>query len=193
MRIARKALLIAVAAVATLAMTAGSASAVEIRNEDPGQHCSALVAGDHAYTGGCLLNATGTNVELRDFLGIMHVCNNSFTGRLNEAGEGFIYNQVLSGGSCGLQPCREGDGHAAPWPAEVVTGPPNRTMEAVFCVTGAFGIVANCHLNNLVITQPTHTTGTVTTGSTHLACEGSSNAVQGTWTVTSAAPGIEII
>jgi len=204
MRIARKLTLLAVTAVAAMAMMASTASAVTVTNEG-GSACSALVAGDHTYTGGCLLSASspaGNPVELRALFGIMYLCDNVFTGRVNGNGEGFIYNQTLRApgtlNPCQIQPQNESDGHARPWPAELTAengcGAGCDTMEAVFSVTGPFGVIVNCHLVNLELRQASHTAATVKTpGSTHVFCENDgTNAVLGTWNVTSPAPGLEV-
>lgn len=199
MRTMRKLTLLALSTAAAMALAAGPASAVEVRNETiPPTHCGPVTVTAHVASGGCLINAVSTApVELRGLLGAMFTCDNVFTARVDEAGKGWIYNQqLLAPGTqtpCTVQPCKEPNGVAIEWRIEVTQVVPTKLMEAQFCVT-VLGQTINCHLAGLTITQTSHTTGNVTTGgATHKFCEASAtNAVLGTWNITSPAPGLEI-
>lgn len=145
MRTAQKLLLLVVAAIAAMALSATAAnatSAVEVSAEPGGTHCGEVTVTDHDASGGCLIHATSTGTaNLFAHVGTSEVlfsaCNNEFDARINEEGSGFIYNQVLTGGSCGLAPCDE----AAPdhdnlvWPlksAELF--PDHEVLGVLFCV-----------------------------------------------------------
>jgi hypothetical protein len=155
MRNARKALLLAAAALAVMAFAASSVSAqtLTINNETNGGACGAAPtknASTHAVSGGCFIHANGEgNIELRKHVfGIEdHItsCTNEFSGHVGTAGTGFITNQVLGGAACTRKPCEEVNGVGAtvksPWPATGAEGTSQEPqggesafLQTTFCV-----------------------------------------------------------
>ena len=142
----RKLLMVAMTAVAALAFSASAASAqtVEVENETTGLHCSNFTMVGHDPVGAsCTVQAVSVGTaNLYQHTGVSEVlfsqCNNNFEAAFNEAGAGFIYNQVLTpeAGACGREPCDE----AAPshenlaWPAQLSEGPNGLQLEVTFCL-----------------------------------------------------------
>lgn len=202
--ICRRLLLLVVSVSAVLSTMPSSASATTISAEG-GFGCPGITVMYHNVIGGCLLTASspaGNPVELRALFGIMYLCDMTFQMRLSGNGEGFAYDISLrtpgSQNSCTVHVQDEANGMQKPWPAEIYIengcGTGCDRGEAVFSVTGPFGIVVNCHLSGLELRQTSHTAGQLkTSGQSHSFCESdSTNALMGTWNVTSAAPGIEV-
>jgi hypothetical protein len=179
MRIARKLMLLAVVAVAAMAFTASSASAVGVNDEASGEPCSAVSNTHHGDgTGGCQIHATSvTPIELATSLGMI-LCDNEFEARVDGAGEGYIYGQTLTNCQGGtVVPCAE-SGVVDNW---VVHLNAEDSMEATFCVT-AFGFInVTCHLPSVTVAQAAHDDVTFSVSHTQ-KCEGSSTqSVEGTW------------
>ena len=206
MRSLRKLLLLAVMAGAVLAVTAPSASALEVAREAaPGAHCPAIT-GPVSHTphnlsgsggvGGCPIRAVSeAPVELGSGP-IMILCDNAFEARINEAGVGYIYDQSLT--NCApneVVPCEEPlQAQVDVWPVRLTS---ETSMEAQFCVDVHIGgsvIRVECHLNPIAITEsPTHRYEFATTG--HQACEAPVGAtVEGHWNqvVNAVHPAVEI-
>jgi hypothetical protein len=125
MRFSRKLVLMAAMVISALAMTASSASAVEVKNEESGNHCgpcNVLVAGETqlvVHSGG--MEQTVSN------------CTNTLNGEIYEDGSGHITNIGLSGGSaCVSVECRTPTpaGTDDEWPVNVDAG----TIAAEFCL-----------------------------------------------------------
>lgn len=155
MRLARKLFLIAAAAIAMIAFTAPTANAVEVSAEG-GAHCPEVeVDNDHDVTGGCLVEAeTDTNpATLANHFhltgeGVFSICDNVFSARIHESGDGVIFAQDLSGANCGIEPCDEAEGASEPhanyvWPANLMefgpqsaTNPAPEAIQVTFCVRG---------------------------------------------------------
>jgi hypothetical protein len=136
MRNLRKLLLLTVMAVAAAAVVAPTAfgqnlenhETLEVLKEPALGHCPAVTKPTpHTTAGGCLIHAKSTTeVELRKHVfGIeSHIarCENEFSGRLNEDGEGYVIHQKLiphPDGLCDRQPCIEPfpETEPTPWPA----------------------------------------------------------------------------
>jgi hypothetical protein len=194
MRFARKLVLLAVAAAATMALTAASAQALEIFTEAGGAHCTAVTPTanepfiNHGRGGGgCQIKAhsVGT-VEFEGPIIGMTECNNVFEGRSNELGEGFIYEATITGCTrYAVVPCAE-NGVMDNWILHVNQDAPGIGMtrangaDARFCVTVG-GAVFNCHLL-LDVTEPTLHRYEFSTGGAHRFCEGSGTiSVRGRW------------
>jgi hypothetical protein len=203
MRIMRKIMLLSVVAVAAMAMSAASASALSVVTESTGIACTAITQPTHSTStstgsGGCLLKATGSNVELHSsILGATGVCTNTFEGRTNGSGVGFIYNPSITGcvGSA-FHPCEETAG-VETWPLRLLS---ETSIEATFCVhlTGdPFHIDARCHLDALTLADVGSHTYRISTiadlANGHQLCEGSDD-VEGIWNqvVDAAHPKIEV-
>jgi hypothetical protein len=199
--------LLAIAAMVLMAFAAGSASAqIEVSHEG-GDHCSSISAEtNHAFTGGCHLSVASVAsapIEWRALFGIMYLCDSAYETRLDENGEGFTYNQKLTvpgnpSNPCGIQPCKEANGAAEPWLFELVgegdgTAADPGLMEVALCLTGAFGIVPDCHLDGLEVTY-SHDTGEVSPpGVTHKFCENdTTHALLPHWLIAAEAPGIAV-
>jgi hypothetical protein len=193
MRFARKLVLLALAAAATMALSASSAQALEIATEGTGVHCTVVTPGNAepfsttgTGSGGCLIKAhsVGT-VELSRF-GVMTECNNVFEGRSTELGEGFIYSASLTGCSpVNVTPCLSG-GLFENWILHVnadtpaVGGTRANGAEARFCVV-SFGATIRCHLL-LDVTEDAPHIYEFSTGGAHRACENSASvSVRGHW------------
>lgn len=192
MRSLRKLVVLGATMAAALAVTAPSASAIEVVNEATGAHCSAVAAASHGTgSGGCLLRAVSSGqVELGGPFSMI-LCNNTFEARVNEAGAGYIYSQVLTNCSPSVvTPCSEAAGNDT-WPVNAAS---ETTMNATFCVNvPVFGAV-NCTLNGLTITESPAHRYTITTGAAHKSCTNPFFSVQGTWTqvVDAAHPAVEL-
>jgi len=146
MRLARKLFLVAAAAIAMIAFAAPAANAVEASEEEnPPHHCPEVDATNaHVVSGGCVVeaetgDATPVALRLHATMGgevVFTVCNNTFTVALHESGNGFIYNQIFTGGSCGLSACDEAEpSHAdIPWPASLMEFGGATALQFTFCV-----------------------------------------------------------
>jgi hypothetical protein len=137
-RLASIVITVIVAAVAPRA-----AQAIEVTDEATGNHCSAMTLTGTDVDGGCLFHlASEAPIQLRKHVfGIeTHVtsCSTEFAGRYDEAGEGYLLEQVLSGSGCQRRPCRPGDIEAAPWPVHLHAGTPI-TAEVTLCVKPLVG------------------------------------------------------
>jgi hypothetical protein len=142
MRTLRTMLLLAISATVAVAFTASTASAqgpnLKIENEPlaGGTHtaCPAVVfpgsGGATDVDGGCLIHASsegfttdptsmGNVILNKHVFGIeskITECHNEFHGRVDSAGEGYIFEQVLIGNGCTRQACKSGT-EGIPWEA----------------------------------------------------------------------------
>jgi hypothetical protein len=202
MRFARKLMLLAVAAAATIALTASSAQALEIATESTGVHCTAVtpVGAEPFIThgaggGGCLIrvHSVGT-VEFSAF-GSMTECNNAFEGRTNELGEGYFYSQSLTNCTPTAEAPCNADGVAPNenWIFHFNAESGANGAEIRTCrVSG--GITFNCHLL-LDVSEPTLHRYRFSTGGVHRFCENNGFiSFRGTWEqeVDTVHPAIEI-
>jgi len=194
---ARKLLLLVITAVAAFAMTASSASAVEVARENPNgtlTHCPAVAPATHTPDagGGCGVLATSeTQVELGSALGMI-LCDNTFEARVDEAGAGYIYQQTLTNCNVQTDPCAEPEGNQV-WPVNLTD---ENTLEAVFCVVVAEALPVQCHLAGIAVNQINHGLVEFST-SGHQLCEDGANTVEGHWNAVgldnTAHPEIEIL
>ncbi|NLT07390.1 MAG: hypothetical protein GXY03_13925 [Solirubrobacterales bacterium] len=144
----RKLLLLAAAAIAAFAFSASAASAqgVEVSVEG-GDHCSNFTMVDHEPVGAtCTVRALSERpAHLWLHNGMAEVlfseCSNEFEAAFNEAGQGYIYNQILTpeGGICGREPCDESASGTPPhknlaWPATLSEVDPNLILTVTFCL-----------------------------------------------------------
>jgi hypothetical protein len=160
MRNLRTLALLVMAALTVMAAIASTASAtnksatapdLEIRDEEvAGQpHCAAVSLTGTDVNGGCLIHADSeaAGVELRKHVfGIeSHItsCTNEFFGRVDEHGEGYIFEQLLAGAGCVRQPCKDAAGEGIPWKAHGYEGMPEANngteegseyLETTFCI-----------------------------------------------------------
>jgi hypothetical protein len=202
MRFVRKLMLLAVAAAATMALTASSAQALEIATEGTGVHCTAVtpVNAEPFIThgtggGGCTIKAHSVGEVEFGSGGLMTECTNVFEGRTNELGEGFIYHHEIT--NCEpfpLIPCdANNDGIRENWILHVNGEHGANGVEARFCVR-TFGITFNCHLFLDLSESPLHRYR-LSTGGVHRNCEGNGANVRGLWeqeVVPGIHPAIEI-
>jgi hypothetical protein len=196
MRVQRGIHSVAVAIALTLTMTAPAVAIGPIVNETSGVACSAIIppANHGPGTGGCpVFAANSGKIEIGTALG-MTLCDTSFEGKLNANGEGYAYNQVISGCSpISSTPCTspEGGTTRTNWPIEMTS---ETSMETIFCAT-TFGITVNCHLPGITVTlSGASHAATYTTGQSHQFCENSAtNSIQGTWNgiINAAHPALE--
>jgi len=144
MRVARIFVPIVTMAFTAIAFATSSASAQSL--EFTTQHCSPVTLTGHSVAGGCEIHAASEGeITLRQHIfGIesqVSVCENEFTGRLDEDAEGYITEQVLSDhGACNREPCDEETApkEKRPWHVtgreeELHAGYPE-TLRASFCV-----------------------------------------------------------
>jgi hypothetical protein len=201
MRFTRKLVLLAVAAAATMAFTASSAQALEIANEATGVHCPATAPANEPFlthgpgSGGCLLRAHSVGTIEFSVLGAMTECTNTFEGRTNEEGEGFVYNQTIANCmSTVVTPCNaDGTGPNENWIFHLNNESGANAAEVRLCLV-AVGTVFNCHLF-LDVTEPTPHRYRFSTGGSHRFCENSGSfSVRGVWAleVDGPHPAIEI-
>jgi hypothetical protein len=150
MHYAHKLLLLALTTTAILALLAPAASALEIGHEN-GQHCSNITIIDHGIgSSGCKFHATSeAPIEIGSPLG-MTLCEMEFEGRMDEDGEGFVYNQqFINCGPLPVIPCSE-TGVKDNWEVHL----DNETrMEWRLCFD-ILGLEINCHLTNIHIGEP---------------------------------------
>jgi hypothetical protein len=187
MHLARKLVLLAMTAVAAMALSAASASALTVTDES-GTHCPPVPAASHgAASGGCVIDALSEGtIRLENPFG-GSLCTNNFTGRVDEDGNGYIVNQTLGGTGCNLVPCAEAAGKDV-WPVNLTS---ETTMEADFCVT-AFGfLTVQCHLPNVQVNLIDHNNAEFSTIGDQ-DCENPNFGVEGHWTAT-APGGVEIL
>jgi hypothetical protein len=190
MHYTRRLLLFALTTTAAVALLASSASALEVMAEG-GSHCEPVEIVDHgAGSGGCTVHvASEAQVELGSPLG-MTLCDHEFEARVDEEGEGFIYNQVIFDCSpIPRIPCSEA-GVNDNWEMHLSS---ETSMEVQFCVD-VLGLEINCHLPSIEIGEPSpHQYEFFTQG--HQSCEApfSDNSVEGHWVAeTTAHPELEI-
>jgi hypothetical protein len=199
MRFARRLVLLAVAAIATMALMASSAQALEIATESNGVHCVPVTPNNAepfittgTGGGGCLYRAhsIGT-VELSSF-GQMVECNMVLEGRINELGEGYIYSVSFTGCTpFAVVPCTINgvmENWIVHWNAEVGAN----VKEVRLCVV-ALGVTIRCHLFLNVSENPLHRYP-FNTGGVHRFCEGNMVSIRGSWEqeVDAAHPAIEV-
>lgn len=144
MSIIRKAVLLAVATAAVMALAAPAASAqVEITRESTGAHCAAVTLTGHTVGGGCLLRAVSENENIALELNgsTVSLCRNTFESRVDENGSGYLYAQQLTGFFCFVDPCEEAGGAVSPWPVQTdEPAPGTEHLIADFCVDGPTGV-----------------------------------------------------
>jgi hypothetical protein len=191
MRFMRRLPSLALTAMATLAVLAPSASALNVQIEG-GSHCTPVTIIDHGEgSGGCTVHATSeAQVEFGTPLG-MTLCDVEFEGRLDENGEGFIYAQVLT--NCDplpTTPCKE-RGVNDNWEVHLAN---ETSLEVQLCIALFTDFEINCHLNNVHINEPTpHQYELFTEG--HQPCEFPFNdsSLEAHWVLeTTSHPDIEI-
>lgn len=121
--------LLALTAVAAIAVASPMASAmtIEPRYDDDETPCSSVSLSGTDVDGGCLLHATsegGVAVKNHTF-GVeatIATCSSEFHARIDEAGEGYVLEQVLTnppGLTCTAQACKS-SGEQQPWPMHVL-------------------------------------------------------------------------
>lgn len=196
MRPARKLAASTAAIGAVFAITAPSASALEVVIEPTGLHCSAVAAASHGPgSGGCLLRAVSAGqVEIGTPFAMV-LCNNTFEARVGETGAGYIYSQALTNCSpIALAPCNEPGLGNDTWP---ITATAENQMSVTFCLNIPIFGSFSCTLNGLTITEaPAHRfTIRTNNGSSHQACTDPFYSVQGTWSqvVDAAHPTVEVL
>jgi hypothetical protein len=158
MSIARKLLLLCVAAVAAMALAAPSASAapgpIHFINENTLEHCEVADANCNVH-----IESESPTTLVRVINGVeqpISQCTDEFHALLDEAPEtSFIHEQQLTGpaGVCNSRPCiTEGE---TEWPVHsgVETAPNEGGMRLEFCIIGASGDV-HCEINTHVIEEP---------------------------------------
>lgn len=149
MRLALSMLLLAAAAIATLAFAASAhAGGIEVIDEDSFVHCPAVETnGTHHPVGGCLFavqneGATTTAFSLHTSTGetVFSQCTITFDVRISETGSGQAYRPMFAGQSCGYTACDEAedaeDPHAEiPWPFTISEfGPGNPSLNITMCI-----------------------------------------------------------
>ncbi len=145
MRNARKLLLAALAASATLAFAASPVSATGISVSENGVPCSDVVVDDHEVTDGCVSHVTSEGAfELGaqiPFFGYVHQtnCSMEYTLRLDSNGEGTITDLNISTCTSSMTDCAEAQTHGGAgttsWPVhaeEAAAGELTATM--VICI-----------------------------------------------------------
>jgi len=174
------------ATIVGMALGVPSASAQVEATFEGEDHCTAVVLEGHGYEGGCHIAGGTPVIEWRGLFGTMYLCEMHFEARIDENGEGAIYDQALfvpgTPNPCDLQPC------GGPWPLELTS---ETTAETVLCIGGAFGM-GDCHIGALDFHQASHMQLELTTGTTHAFCEaiGSTNAWMAEITLTPEGPGL---
>jgi hypothetical protein len=188
MRYARKLVLLALTAAATMALTTQSAQALEITTEATGVHCSSIMpVGAEPFithgtgSGGCpfRLHSVGT-VEVSVF-GQMTECNFTLEGRSNELGEGYFYFVALTNCSPSVtRPCdANNDGVMENWIFHLNAESGTNAFEVRLCLT-MNGFTSNCHLF-LDIAEPTPHRYRFSTGGVHRNCEQFGVSIRATW------------
>jgi hypothetical protein len=144
MRLARNLFLIAAAAIAMIAFSAQAANAVEVSNEPSNIHCGEVDATNaHIVSGGCQIEAEtedNTTADLATHIptmgeNVFSQCENVFNARVHESGNGYIFNQELTGANCGISACDEAaPSHARiPWPAQIMEFGGAEALQVTFC------------------------------------------------------------
>lgn len=153
MRLVRNLLLVAAAAIAAMALMAGSAFAqsIEVLDEATGSHCANDVTevAEHDITGGCEIHAT-SETNAATFVHIPGTgevqtssCINEFVAHIDEDGTGYIdvddqTVQENEATGCPLEACDEPapSHHKLEWPivgmAEL--GPNREVLIVTFCI-----------------------------------------------------------
>jgi hypothetical protein len=149
MRLARKLFLVAATAMAMIAFASPAANAVTVTVEPGGANCPEVqVTNAHAITGGCLITAqtaAGTTADLRIHIGgvetVISQCTDTFSARVHRSGDGWIFNQVLTGANCGLVACDEANSVKYEWPLTIMefgpTAPNTQAIQTTFCTRSA--------------------------------------------------------
>ena len=173
MRLARKLAILTAMAMAAMALTATSASAVEVSSEPGGVHCTATVLmSNHSVEGGCKIRAVSeeeTKVQAQIAPGVWFTvssCEDQFEAAMGESGEGYLYNATTSGHAagdpCTRTQCDEGEAGATPhakmpWHLRLNS---TTSMEVRFCLrtnnTAEGTAGTTCHTNVAVSISPTH-------------------------------------
>jgi hypothetical protein len=147
MRLARNLFLLAATAIAMLAIATPAANAIEVTDEPTGNHCSEVSVsadGEHTVSGGCEIHVATEPDTSFDFSGhwedsgevVFTQCGNEFNARLHESGNGLIYDQELTGASCGLEACDEANHANIPWPANLMEFGAFEALQYTFCIRG---------------------------------------------------------
>ena len=216
MHLARTLAILTAMTMAAMALTATSASAVEVSLEPSSNHCSTVtLMSNHSVEGGCRVRAISekeTLIQVQLTPGVwfaISACEDQFEAAIGENGEGYLYNAITtgheSGTQCTLSQCDEGvnenNPHAKkPWHLRLNS---TTSMEVRFCLRtktlaeGTTGPI--CHTNidvNDTISFP-HNYEFRATGATTSSgvCENNTNLrVIGHWNqvVDQAHPAIEI-
>lgn len=113
--------LLALVAVSVLTFAApASGQTLEITDEATSNHCPAVTLSVHAVSGGCLFHVTsnGTFDLRKHIFGVessLGQCNEEFSGRINEDGSGYLFDQLVTG--CQWEACYEGSEitNETPW------------------------------------------------------------------------------
>jgi hypothetical protein len=173
---------VAVAVTVVTAVAAPTAFAnLEVSDEAQAEHCTEIeVLGPHSISGGCPLRITGSSsIEL---IMALSSCDSEYEARLDEEGDGVIYNQALFGSGCMVFPCTE-SGEPEPWGFQMdATGPGTQHLSIQFCVWGIsepFGVV--CTFEAAVDFEG-HSSITATANAVPCS-ENPSLHVTGSWTV----------
>lgn len=133
-------LLSVVAVASALAFAApASAQTLEVTDETTGSHCPAVSLSGHSVSGGCLFHvkSNGTFDLRKHHFGIessLGQCNEEFSGRINEDGSGYLFDQLVTG--CQWEACYEGSdiSDEIPWSvAGSESGLGTETMTIVIC------------------------------------------------------------
>lgn len=158
MQYLRKQLLLALAATATALAIAPTASAeLEVT---PNPHCPVVVLDGSAVSGGCLIHVSGPSVVLRKHVfgveSLLTTCDWEYSARIDEAGAGYIFDQVLSGAGCNRKPCEVG-GVKSPWTIiGAETGAGAEAMMTSLCVKPTVGgAEESCEINIPFTSTPT--------------------------------------
>jgi hypothetical protein len=171
--------IVGIAVVAGLVMTlaTGRASALEVVDEGSNDHCPAVLPADHGVGSfGCVVHFSSEGgMEFRSPLGVT-TCTLRFEWRLDEAGNGYIENQVFGTQGCGLVPCAEVSRDV--WPTRMTS---ETTAEADICAT-AFGfLTVSCHLPNIRV-QESFVHGALELSTANASdCENPSYGFEGHW------------
>ncbi len=128
--------------IASLAIAIGSLAPapalgqLEVTDEASGEHCSEVDEQVHTVEGGCPLHATSTGhpVAIEMFGSALVACYSEFEVRIDEQGDGAIYDQVLTGPTCFAEPCTE-EAEREPWVFHLdSTGPGTEHLVIQFCM-----------------------------------------------------------
>jgi hypothetical protein len=157
MNIARKLILLALTACAFMAMTAGTASAVEVLEEASGIHCASVVTEEGGED--CLIHGdtAGGHMELGGPFGVMYTCEVALEGSVSESGHAIAsWYDVFGCEGSTLNECIT-TGHRHP-EARVISGSsPTWNIEADFCVYNPLlNADIECHLAGTITELANH-------------------------------------